>query len=131
MLATVLSDGPDEREPLGDAARSLLDGHIILSSEIARAGRYPAVDVLGSASRTMSAVVEEEHARDALAVRSALALLERTKEARAVGLGGAAGADRARAVAAQGALERILAQREATSPSETLLALRALSERLR
>lgn len=131
MLATVLSDGPDEREPLSDAARSLLDGHIVLSQEIARAGRYPAVDVLGSASRTMSGVVEEEHARDAHAVRSALALLERTKEARALGLGGEADEELARAVAAQGALERFLAQRAPVSPSETLFALRALGERLR
>jgi FliI/YscN family ATPase len=131
MIATVLSDGADEREPLSDAARSLLDGHIVLSAELARAGRYPAVDVLASASRTMASVVDEDHTRDALTVRSALALLDRTKEARALGLGGDVSSELARAVAAQGDLERFLAQESTSSPLDTLLALRALGERLR
>jgi len=132
MIATVLSDGADEREPLSDAARSLLDGHIVLSAELARAGRYPAVDVLASASRTMGAVADEGHASDALAVRRALALLERTKEARALGLGGDASGELARAVAAQGDLERFLAQGSSPSfPLDTLLALRGLGDQLR
>ncbi|MDQ6931058.1 MAG: ATP-binding cassette domain-containing protein, partial [Candidatus Eremiobacteraeota bacterium] len=57
LVATVLSDGSDERDPLSDAARSLLDGHIALSSALAHAGRYPAIDVLASASRTMAGIV--------------------------------------------------------------------------
>lgn len=131
MLATVLSDGADEREPLSDAARSLLDGHIVLSAELARAGRYPAIDVLASTSRTMAGVVDEEHARDALTVRSAIALLERTKEARALGFGGDASGDLVRAVAAQGDLESFLVQGSPSSPFDTLLALHGLGERLR
>jgi FliI/YscN family ATPase len=131
MLATVLSDGADEREPLSDAARSLLDGHVVLSTELARAGRYPAVDVLASASRTMNDVVDEEHAYDALTVRSALALLDRTKEARALGLGGDASGELARAVSAQRDVERFLAQKTPYSPAQTRFALRRLSEQLR
>ena len=86
LLATVLSDGDDEREPLSEAARSLLDGHIALSSELARAGRFPAIDVLASTSRTMRDVVSADHARAAARVRAALALLAETSDARAVGL---------------------------------------------
>jgi type III secretion protein N (ATPase) len=128
MVAGVLSDGADEREPVSDAARSLLDGHIVLSVSSARAGRYPAVDVLASASRTMRAVVDAEHARHAGLVRSMLSLLESTREARALGLGGDADARLTRAIAAQSRLERFLEQSAPSSPKETLEALRALSE---
>jgi FliI/YscN family ATPase len=130
MIATVLSDGADEREPLSDAARSLLDGHFVLSSEFARAGKYPAVDVLASASRTMNAVVDTEQALFARVVRSALALLDRTKEARALGLGGDADVELARAVAAQSKLEAFLEQSVPSTPSQTLEALRMLGEQL-
>ncbi len=57
LAATVLSDG-DERDPVSDCARALLDGHIELSARLANAGRHPAIDVLGSTSRTMERVVE-------------------------------------------------------------------------
>jgi type III secretion protein N (ATPase) len=86
LVATVLSDGGDEREPLSDNARSLLDGHIVLSNSLARAGRYPAVDVLASASRTMDAVVSREHRAAARTVRAALARIAATEDARALGL---------------------------------------------
>ena len=54
LIATVLSDG-DDRDPVSDAARSLLDGHLQLSPRLAAAGRFPAIDVPASASRTMEA----------------------------------------------------------------------------
>jgi ATP synthase in type III secretion protein N len=85
LIATVLSDG-DDRDPVSDAARSLLDGHIQLSKDLADAGRFPAIDVPASTSRTMEAVAAEPHVQAARAVRRALALLERIDDARALGI---------------------------------------------
>src|SRR5581483_363417 len=75
LLATVLSDG-DDRDPISDAARSLLDGHIELSAALARKGRYPAIDVCAGASRTMSAVVSARHLDDAAVVKAAIGSLQ-------------------------------------------------------
>ena len=72
-LYTVLVEGDDHSEPVADAARSILDGHIVLSRELAERGHYPAVDVLASVSRCMPDVVREEHADAAQAMRSLLA----------------------------------------------------------
>lgn len=85
MIATVLSDG-DDRDPVSESARSLLDGHIVLSSTLACAGRYPAIDVVESASRTMNAVVSPQHACAAAVLRAKLAHLRDTAEARALGI---------------------------------------------
>jgi len=126
LLATVLADDSDEREPLADAARSLLDGHVVLSSALARTGHFPAIDVPASTSRTMAAVTTAEHARDAGAVRAVLALLAESKDARAVGLGTGDPALRS-AIAAEGALEAFLRQREFCPPPQTLRSLRSLA----
>jgi type III secretion protein N (ATPase) len=124
LLATVLSDG-DERDPLSDAARSLLDGHIALSNELARAGHHPAIDVLASASRTMNAVAGTHQRLDAEAFRAALALLHETKDARALGLA-ADGPELERAAAAEPAMLTFLRQREPSSPCDTLRSLRSV-----
>lgn len=58
---TVLVAGDDMNEPVADETRSILDGHIILSAELARAFHYPAIDILGSASRILNQVVDKEH----------------------------------------------------------------------
>ncbi|HEX42754.1 MAG TPA: FliI/YscN family ATPase [Phycisphaerales bacterium] len=60
-ILTVLVESDDLNDPVADSARSLLDGHIVLSRELAHRGHYPAVDVLGSISRLMTAVVSPEH----------------------------------------------------------------------
>lgn len=58
---TVLSEGDDQQDPVADAARAILDGHIVLSRALAESGHYPAIDIEQSASRVMHSVVSREH----------------------------------------------------------------------
>jgi flagellum-specific ATP synthase len=60
-LYTILVEGDDMTEPIADAARGILDGHVILSRKIAQMGRFPAVDVLDSVSRVADEVCDAEH----------------------------------------------------------------------
>lgn len=60
-MYTVLVDGESSSDPIGDEAKSLLDGHIYLRAKLAEQGHYPAIDVLGSISRIMTNVVTKEH----------------------------------------------------------------------
>jgi flagellum-specific ATP synthase len=73
-LYTVLVDGDDMTEPVADAARSILDGHIVLSRELAHQGHYPAIDVLESVSRLMDGIVTDEHLHNARQVGQAMAV---------------------------------------------------------
>ena len=72
-LYTVLVEGDDMTEPVADETRSILDGHIILSRQLAQANHYPAVDVLASVSRVMNNIVDEDHLRVAGRMRELLA----------------------------------------------------------
>ncbi|MBX7115538.1 MAG: FliI/YscN family ATPase [Myxococcaceae bacterium] len=72
-LYTVLAEGDDLSDPVADAARAALDGHIVLSRKLASAGHFPAVDVLSSISRVMTDVVTGEHGDLALGLREVLA----------------------------------------------------------
>jgi len=75
-LYTVLVEGDDMTEPVADETRSILDGHIILSRKLGAANHYPAIDVLASVSRVMSAIVDKEHKTNSGRVRELLAKYE-------------------------------------------------------
>ncbi len=75
-LYTVLVEGDDMTEPVADETRSILDGHIVLSRKLGAMNHYPAIDVLASSSRVMSALVGAEHRAAAGRVREWLAKYE-------------------------------------------------------
>jgi flagellum-specific ATP synthase len=60
-LYTVLADGDNQDDPVVDTARSILDGHLVLSRELAQRGQYPAVDIAASLSRVMNDIVPDAH----------------------------------------------------------------------
>ncbi len=73
-LYTVLVEGDDLSDPIADSARSILDGHVVLSRALANAGHFPAVDVLASVSRVMNDITTEDHRRVASSVRELMAI---------------------------------------------------------
>jgi type III secretion protein N (ATPase) len=72
-MYTVLVDGESSSDPIGDEAKSLLDGHIYLRSKLAEQGHYPAIDVLSSISRIMGNVTSREHRKAASHFRELMA----------------------------------------------------------
>jgi flagellum-specific ATP synthase len=84
-LYTVLVDGDDMNEPIADAARSILDGHVVLSRSLAHAGHYPAIDVLQSVSRLVGEIVSPEVEQAGQRLRSALAVLREKEDLVAIG----------------------------------------------
>jgi flagellum-specific ATP synthase len=72
-LYTVLVEGDDMQDPIGDTARSILDGHVVLSRKLATSGHYPSIDVLESLSRVVGAITTREQREDAITLRRLLA----------------------------------------------------------
>ena len=79
-LYTVLVDNDDMNEPIADAVRSILDGHVVLSRALANKGHYPAVDVLQSVSRVMPKVLTPEHRKLAQKVRELMAVYKESED---------------------------------------------------
>jgi flagellum-specific ATP synthase len=77
---TVLVEGDDVNDPIGDAVRGIVDGHIVLSRKLASHGHYPAIDVLSSLSRIMAQVTDPEHQATASKVRDLLATWSENEE---------------------------------------------------
>ena len=79
-IYTVLVDGDDMNEPIADAVRSILDGHIVLSRGIAAQNHFPAIDVLASVSRVMGEVVDDEHNNAARRMRALMAVYKEAED---------------------------------------------------
>jgi flagellum-specific ATP synthase len=84
-LYTVLVDGDDMNEPIADAVRSILDGHVVLTRALAHAGHYPAIDVSQSVSRLLDEVVSPEVVSAGRQLRAALAALHEKADLIAIG----------------------------------------------
>jgi len=82
---TVLTEGDDQQDPIADSARAILDGHIVLSRELAESGHYPAIDVEASISRAMNAVVSDDHIFAAQKFRQTYSVYQQNKDLISVG----------------------------------------------
>ncbi|NQZ08796.1 MAG: flagellar protein export ATPase FliI [Algicola sp.] len=82
---TVLTEGDDMQDPIADAARAILDGHIVLSRELADSGHYPAIDVEKSISRVMPNVTTDEHQMLARQVKQLYSIYQQNKDLISIG----------------------------------------------
>jgi flagellar protein export ATPase FliI len=108
---TVLTEGDDQQDPIADAARAILDGHIVLSRELAEAGHYPAIDIEASISRVMNAIIAPEQFALVRSFKQMFSRYQRNRDLIAVGAY-VAGADPRldEAIGRYPALERYLQQ---------------------
>ncbi len=79
-LYTVLVDGDDMNEPIADAVRGILDGHIVLSRKMANKNHYPAIDVLASISRVMNNIIDNEHLSIASKIKELLSIYRESED---------------------------------------------------
>ncbi|WNL47261.1 flagellar protein export ATPase FliI [Dyella sp. BiH032] len=126
---TVLTEGDDYRhDPIADAARAILDGHIVLSRDLAESGHYPAIDIEASISRVMPAVVERSHLRAAQQFRQVYSAYRQQRDLIAVGAyqkGSDPQVDRAIAMWPR---LRAFLQQEVDDPTALAAAIAALEE---
>ncbi len=82
---TVLAEGDDTNDPIADAARGVLDGHIVLSRDLAESGHFPAIDIEASISRVMSDIVETGHLQMARELKRLYSIYQKNKDLISVG----------------------------------------------
>jgi flagellum-specific ATP synthase len=82
---TVLTEGDDLQDPVADAARAILDGHVVLSRSLADEGHYPAIDIEGSISRAMPNIISSEHLRAAQRLRQLYSRYQQSRDLISVG----------------------------------------------
>ncbi|MDR3737031.1 MAG: FliI/YscN family ATPase [Acidobacteriaceae bacterium] len=127
---TVLMEGDDQQDPLVDAVRSLLDGHVVLSRALAAEGWYPPIEILDSISRLMPSVVRPEHGEQAALLRRLMAVYARSEDLVRIGAYKAGSdPDLDRALRARNALRGYLTQSasEHVSYEDALQRLAALA----
>jgi flagellum-specific ATP synthase len=108
---TVLTEGDDQQDPIADAARAILDGHIVLSRRLAEAGHYPAIEVETSISRVMHDIVPAEQIQQARQLKQVLSTFEHNRDLVAIGAYQAGSDPRIdAAIAAHPAIEDFLRQ---------------------
>jgi len=130
---TVLMEGDDQQDPLVDAVRSFLDGHVLLSRSLASEGWYPPIQILDSISRLMPAVTTPEHKQAASAVRRMLAVYARSEDLIRIGAyKPGTDSDLDRALRSRASLRSWLEQdsREEVSLSSSIMRLTALAQGL-
>lgn len=128
-LYTVLADGDNQDDPVVDTARSILDGHVVLSRDLAQRGQYPAIDIAASLSRVMSDIADPAHLAAARTFRALTASYETNRDLVLMGAY-RAGADAQldRAIAMQDSLRAFLgqAQKEVVPLDQSIAELEAL-----
>ena len=82
---TVLTEGDDQQDPIADAARAILDGHVVLSRSLAESGHYPAIDIEASISRAMTALIEPEQFDSVRRFKQMLSRYQRNRDLISVG----------------------------------------------
>ncbi|MFD1215481.1 flagellar protein export ATPase FliI [Microbulbifer celer] len=82
---TVLTEGDDQQDPIADAARAILDGHIVLSRSLAESGHYPAIDIEASISRAMNAIVDNPQQQRARRLKQLFSRYQRNRDLISVG----------------------------------------------
>jgi FliI/YscN family ATPase len=125
-IFTVLVDGDDLDDPIADAARSILDGHIVLSRQLANRNHFPAIDVLQSISRCMPDVIDVEHAATAGRIKDLMAAYRESEDLIQIGAYARGSSERVdRAIAAHERLTGFLRQDRAEHVSfeQTMSAL--------
>ncbi len=110
-LYTVLVEGDDLNDPIGDSVRAIVDGHVVLARNLAQKGHFPAIDVLQSTSRVMRNVVSEQHFRQAQFVREMMSIYKEAEDLINIGAykaGSNAKIDQA--IKMEGSIEKLLRQ---------------------